>query len=161
MGRLKTELKGCLIILAIFGVFAIIGLIMRIAEQTTERSNPPKPEQNQKRITRPTQTPQISTQPTQKIYSPADAFVGINLSDTISVKGTIGNVRETEQGEVHFTLSAQGKGILCVAQSHKKYYTNGNLITITGQYYTTKVVELLLGTKISDTNVPVVWIPDP
>lgn len=143
-----------------FIVICIIGLYI-YWEDTTIQSNRYSLPVQEKTTTQP--DPKIDeaiidTSQESHIYSPTDEFVGINLNDTISVRGEIKNVRRTSHGVVTFTLHKSDKFILCSADTHHSQYFNGNIMTITGKYMTTKALELLLNTEISDTNIPVIWI---
>ena len=105
---------------------------------------------------------QAKNPPTEadKVYSPADAFVGIELWTPIQVRGVIKNKQITNTGEITLTLHDRDKFILVSANKDNPNYINGRQMTITGKYMTTKALELVFGTKISDQNIPVIWVEE-
>lgn len=116
--------------------------------------------------TTPTQNKPKAGSPrvTNKIYSHADVFVEININDTITindttiVRGVVGHVVHTYFGTVAFTLSEKGKSIFCTVDTKNYCYKEGETLTVTGKYLTTKVFEAATGIKLSEQNFPIIQL---
>lgn len=172
MNTQRKKKFGCLKKVGIFAVLIFGAILIQKSQYKEDKPKviDPKTNRQAKTIRTPVENTTSSkplplqrfsqTKPQPKVYSPADFPInGILLTDIIQVKGIVKNVRHfSHSKEVMFTLEDKGDAILVFAATDRSTYRNGKVLTVKGQYFTTKTIELVMGIKIDDRNIPVIWI---